>query len=216
MKPALVAQIGFAIVASISVYAFVVMAKDAEARRACVPLCATRPAYAARNRTAPDFELKDLEGRTVRLSDYRGKTIVLNFWTTTCQPCLEELPSIAELAKIVRHRKDLVVLTVATDAERSTIETALKSVLREAPPFAVLHDPELRVVRDRYGTTLYPETWVIDPEGVIRARFDGAKDWSDAVLLDLVDSLHKSTVCEATFEGGRASAAGEQICDDVM
>ena len=81
------------------------MARDAETRRACVPACAMRPNYAGRNRTAPDFELEDVKGGKVRLSEYRGKTVVLNFWTTTCQPCLEEMPSIAELAKVLEARR---------------------------------------------------------------------------------------------------------------
>src|SRR5688500_1699110 len=109
MKPAALLQTGFIVIAATAVYAFVSMARDSETRRACVPMCAMRPAYAARNRTAPDFALPDADGKQVRLSQFRGKTVVLNFWTTTCQPCLEEMPSLAEFAKVVAKRDDVVV-----------------------------------------------------------------------------------------------------------
>src|SRR4029079_13453119 len=103
MKPAALIQMAFIVLAGIAVYAFVSMAREAETRRACVPACAMHPNYAGRNRSAPDFELEDVNGGKVPLSDYRGKTVVLNFWTTTCQPCLEEMPSLAELAKVLKN-----------------------------------------------------------------------------------------------------------------
>lgn len=215
MKAAQVAQLGFVVLAAVAVYAFVATAKEAQGRRACLPLCAMQPNYAARNRTAPDFELRDLEGRSFRLSSFRGKTVVLNFWTTTCQPCLEEMPSLAEFTKIVANRKDIVVLTVATDAERHPIETALQTVLHERPPFPVLLDPELSVVGDRFGTHLFPETWIIDRDGVIRARFDGAREWSEPLVLDLIDSFRLAPACEAEFFEGRPSAKTGDICEEV-
>ena len=83
------------------------------------------------------------------------------------------------------------MLTVSTDTNREMARLgALKTLLHETkPPFPVLLDPESSVVRDKYGTTLFPETWIIDPKGVIRARFDGARDWSNAMVLDLIESI---------------------------
>src|SRR5262249_50514949 len=159
--------------------------------RACVPVCAMRPNYAGRNRLAPDFDLEAADGGRVRLSEFKGKTVVLNFWTTTCQPCLEEMPSLAELAKILKARRpsgfsklfgsdDAVVLTVSTDASKEVAMSALQTLLHEEkPPFKVLLDPESKVVGDKYGTRLFPETWIIDPQGVIRARFDGQRTWTE-------------------------------------
>src|SRR5438445_6902883 len=99
------------------------------------------------------------------------------------------MPSLADLAKVLKKRSDVAVLTVSTDAEKSTVETALASILREKAPFAVMLDPESDVVGAKYGTHLFPETWIVDPNGVIRARFDGARDWSNAMILDLIDSF---------------------------
>ncbi len=64
-----------------------------------------------------------MNGKRVALSSFRGKVVVLNFWTKTCNPCLEEMPSIAELAKIAQGRDDFVVLTVTTDEGRTPSAT---------------------------------------------------------------------------------------------
>jgi peroxiredoxin len=202
--------------AGFAVFAFISMARDAETRRACVPVCAMRPSYAGTNRLAPDFQLPAADGSKVRLSELRGKTVVLNFWTTTCQPCLEEMPSLADLARILSKRKDVVVLTISTDASKETAMSALQTLLREPkPPFTVLLDPESTVVHDKYGTSLYPETWIVDPSGVIRARFDGARDWSNAMVLDLIESFQRPIACGVEFESGRPRGAEAIICDEA-
>ena len=215
MKSATLVQVAFIFLAGLAVFAFVTMAKDAESRRACVPVCLMRPNYAGQNRLAPDFELTDGEGRKVHLSDYRGKTVVLNFWTTTCQPCLEEMPSLAELANILKARKNVALLTVSTDTSREVALSALKTLLHEEkPPFPVLLDPELEVVRDKYGTHLFPETWIIDPKGVIRARFDSARDWSQAMVLDLIESIERPTSCGIEIQAGVPSGPETAYCDE--
>ncbi|MGC4090547.1 MAG: hypothetical protein QM756_22295 [Polyangiaceae bacterium] len=71
------AQVGVIAFAAVGVYGFVATARDGETRRACSALCALKPNYAARNRLAPDFELPALSGGKLRLSAYRGKTVIL-------------------------------------------------------------------------------------------------------------------------------------------
>ena len=166
------AQIGFVVVASLLVYGFVAVAKEGEARRVCSAPCLLHPDYMAAERRAPNFALKDLRGTTWTLESLRGKVVVLNFWSKTCGPCLEEMPDLAELTKIVRDRTDVVVLAVSVDEGPDDVRPTLQTVLREEPPFAVLFDPDATVVTGKYGTHLYPETWLIDKGGVIRARFD--------------------------------------------
>ena len=72
------AQIVVIVLAIFGVYGFVATARDGETRRACTALCALKPDYAARNRSAPDFELPSTDGRSVRLSSFRGKTVILH------------------------------------------------------------------------------------------------------------------------------------------
>src|SRR5689334_19787267 len=176
MKPSTIAQLAFIVFAAVTVFCFIRAARNDQRQTSCSALCALGPVYAGRNRTAPDFELPDMNGKPVRLSSFRGKTVFLNFWTKTCAPCLQEMPALAELGRIAQSRKDIVVLTVSTDEGPDDVRDALKVALNGDPPFPVLFDPESKVVMDQYGTQLYPETWIIDPNGIIRARFDGARD----------------------------------------
>jgi len=202
--------------AALGVYSFVSTARDGETRRACTPLCAMRPDYAARNRLAPDFELPKLGGGTARLSSYRGKTVILNFWTKTCRPCLEEMPSIASLAKALAFHPDIALLTVTTDESAEDARETLKSVLGGAePPFTVMIDPEFKIVRDTFGTKLYPETWFIDPRGVIRARIDGGREWNAALTIDLARSFNDPVQCGVEYRERRPEGPFAGICGEL-
>jgi peroxiredoxin len=208
-------QTAFIAVAAFAVYSFVAAAKDGENRRVCASLCHLKPAYAARNRTAPDFELASLDGGKIRLSDYRGKTVVLNFWTKNCRPCLEEMPSLAQLASSLRGRSDVVVLAVSTDETVEDARSTLRSVLGTDAPFATVVDPESAVVAGKFGTKLYPETWIVDGKGIIRARFDGGRDWMSPLVHDLIDQLRHPLPCAVHIESGGPVPASPMTCDDV-
>jgi len=208
-------ELAFIGCAALGVYGFVTAAKDGETRRSCTSLCALRPDYAARNRLAPDFELPSIKGPKVRLSSYRGKVVILNFWTKTCRPCLEEMPSIADLAKALKAHPNVALVTVTTDDDAQDARDTLKSVLGGGePPFEVLVDSEASVVREKYGTKLFPETWFIDQQGVIRARFDGGRAWATPMTIDLAESLNNPLVCEVVFEGGKPRGPMASLCGE--
>ena len=75
----------------------------------------TEQHYMGDDRRAPDFALPTRDGGTWRLSQHRGKVIVLNFWSVTCQPCLEEMPSLVSLANILEDRDDIELVTINAD-----------------------------------------------------------------------------------------------------
>ncbi|HEX3854451.1 MAG TPA: TlpA disulfide reductase family protein [Polyangiaceae bacterium] len=202
--------------AAAGVYSFVSSARDGETRRACTPLCAMHPDYAARNRTAPDFELPKLGGGTAKLSSYRGKIVILNFWTKTCRPCLEEMPAIASLGKALAPHDDMVLLTISTDDTLDDARETLKSVLGGAePPFVVMIDPDSKVVAEKFGTKLYPETWFIDRSGVIRARVDGGRDWNAALTIDLARSFDDPIQCGVLYHEHQAQGPFAGICGEI-
>lgn len=215
MKWTQFAQLVFALIAAIAVYAFVTTAKDGERRRVCTPLCALAPRYAARNRLSPDFELTSTDGRRVKLSDFRGKVVILNFWTKNCNPCLQEMPQLADLAKILREHKGIVLVTVSTDDSAGDVKNTLKSVVGADVPFLTLVDPDADVVNGRFGTKLYPETWFIDPNGVIRARVDGARKWATALTVDYAESLKSPIACTVEFSQGAPVGPMAGICEDI-
>jgi peroxiredoxin len=207
-------QMLFVGVAALGVYLFVHAAKDGETRRICAPLCSLGPDYAARNRTAPNFELPNLDGSRVKLSDYRGKVVVLNFWTKTCKPCLEEMPSLNEFAKLMVGRDDVVLVTINTDGSAADAQSTLQSVLGSAVNFTTLSDPDSAVVAGKFGTKLYPETWIIDPNGVIRARLDGPRDWLGVapLVLQFVGTLNEPLSCDVQFNKREPTGS---VCDDI-
>lgn len=111
--------------------------------------------------SAPDFELTDLDGKRVRLSDFRGKPVVLNFWATWCPPCRQELPIFQDLHQ---RRGDAFVLLAVSEGESQ--QDVLAFVHEYGYTFRVLLDPQLSVGR-AYDARGIPKTFVIDPDGVI-------------------------------------------------
>jgi len=208
------AQLAYVALCALFVYGFVSVTREGELRRLCSAPCFLSPDYLAADRRAPSFSLQDLHGKTVSLDGLRGKVVLLNFWTKTCGPCLEEMPELAELAKILQPRSDVAVVTVTVDEGPADVEPTLQTVLREPPPFAVLFDPDSQIVGAKYGTHLFPETWLIDKRGVIRARFDGAKDWSNPLVIDFIDAIARGDSCAARIDGKKPAQAGG-ICSEM-
>jgi cytochrome c biogenesis protein CcmG, thiol:disulfide interchange protein DsbE len=132
---------------------------------------------------APDFTVRDSD-RTVRLSQLRGQVVVLNFWATWCPPCVEELPSLVLMQQRMKS-KGVTVLAVSVDADESNYRRFLKD-----------HDVNLLSVRDPdqkssglYGTFKFPETYIVDRNGVVRRKFIGAVDWTEPEVIDFLGKL---------------------------
>ena len=140
------------------------------------------PHYLGASLFAPDFALPEQSGGEWKLSDQRGKVVVMNFWTVTCRPCIQEMPTIELLANITQDWSDVEVVAVSTDRTWAEVE----AIIPQRSKITSLLDTEREVVTDAFGTKLFPETWIIDKNGVVRLRFDGAFDWSSPVALDLI------------------------------
>ena len=210
-----IAQIAFVLVASLFVYGFVAVSREGETRRVCTVPCLLHPDYMAADRRAPDFALKDMRGDTVTLDSLRGKVVVLNFWSKTCGPCLEEMPDLAELTKILHDRPEVAVIAVSVDEGPDDVRPTLQTVLREDPPFRILFDPDSKVVGNKFGTHLYPETWFIDKHGLIRARFDGARQWNTSLMINYVDALVRGDYCAVKIDGPDLGGAAAKMCEEM-
>lgn len=118
---------------------------------------------------APDFTLPSLDGRTVKLSEFRGKAVVLNFWATWCPPCKEEMPWFADLQK--RYGNDgLVVIGVAMDDSSPASIAKFASQLGVNYPVLLGTDQ----VSDDYGDVQYlPTTFYIARDGTIMDKVTG-------------------------------------------
>ena len=125
---------------------------------------------------APDFLVHTLDGRDVRLSDYRGHVVFLNFWATWCGPCKVEMPAMETLYREYRP-KGFAVLAVSTDAEGGAVTAPFRDALGLS--FTIGHDPEMTVGR-LYGVRTLPLTFLIGRDGVITHQIFGARDWGNA------------------------------------
>ena len=133
---------------------------------------------------APGFALPRLDGTTVRLEDLRGKVVLLNFWATWCKPCEDEMPAMQRLYEGLAGA-DFEMLAVSVDEKRAPVEAFQK---RLGLGFPILHDPARRV-SEAYQTYRYPESYLIDRDGRILARYIGPRDWDAAVYRDRIRRL---------------------------
>ncbi|PZN06264.1 MAG: alkyl hydroperoxide reductase [Bacillota bacterium] len=134
-----------------------------------VPAQEPSPSVIAVGTPAPDFELQDVTGRTVRLSDYRGKVVFLNFWATWCPPCREEMPEIQRL--VDKGVPDLVVLGVNTSDPATPAE--VKAFMeRNGFTWRVPYDAGSRVARI-YRVVYLPTSYFIGPDGIVWAKYIG-------------------------------------------
>ena len=134
----------------------------------------------------PEFEFTDLEGDTHRLSDWKGKVVLLNFWATWCAPCREEMPSLDALQK-AKGGEDFEVLTVASGRNTAA---AINRFFQESgvTGLPTLTDPQMALAR-AFGVMAMPVTILIDAEGNEVARMTGDADWSSPAALALVDQM---------------------------
>jgi peroxiredoxin len=134
---------------------------------------------------APDFTLPDLDGSTHRLSDYRGKVVLLNLWTTWCPPCRMEMPAMERLHRRMRAR-DFVLLAVSEDEGGKDAVAPFVGEL--GLTFPVLLDPDARL-SPRYGVTGYPETFIIDRDGKVVQHTIGPADWDSEDIAAYLTAL---------------------------
>jgi cytochrome c biogenesis protein CcmG, thiol:disulfide interchange protein DsbE len=132
---------------------------------------------------APDFTLKDSD-RTVSLNQLRGQVVVLNFWATWCAPCVEEIPSLVNMSQKLKP-KGVTVLGVSVDADGDAYHRFLKD---HGVSFMTVRDADQKS-NDLYGTFKFPETYIIDRNGVVRRKFIGPVDWNSPEVMDFLNKL---------------------------
>jgi cytochrome c biogenesis protein CcmG, thiol:disulfide interchange protein DsbE len=148
---------------------------------ALLPACDRGAHPAQTGQVAPDFTVSD--GTTsIHLANYRGRVVLLNFWATWCEPCIVEMPSLLDLH---HDQPDLAVLAVSIDEDPDAYS---HFIARRHVDLTTVRDPGQTAAK-LYHSEAWPETYVIDRQGVIRRKFIGAQDWSSPEVRAYLKSL---------------------------
>jgi peroxiredoxin len=132
---------------------------------------------------APDFTVQDMEGRSLSLHQLKGKAVLLNFWSTTCFPCLMEIPSLAKLHQLMAG-KPFQIMAITADSKES-----VSDFLKENPiDLPIFLDPDHQA-HDQFGVYAFPESYIVGPDGKVANRVIGAADWSDSSVLAYFNQL---------------------------
>lgn len=126
------------------------------------------------DKVAPDFTVSD-GASTVHLASYRGQVVLLNFWASWCMPCLEELPSLLALH---HEQPNLVILAVSVDEDPDAYS---RFMARHHMDLISVRDPNESAAR-LYHTDMWPETYLIDRNGIIRRKFVGPQEWTSPAI----------------------------------
>ncbi|HVA58385.1 MAG TPA: TlpA disulfide reductase family protein [Gemmatimonadaceae bacterium] len=148
---------------------------------------------------APPFSAQTIDGthQTKRLADYAGHVVILNVWATWCGPCKAEMPTLERLQEMYGSRGlKIVAVSIDETASDDSIRTYARNM---GLTFEILHDPQYRIEQS-YQVVGYPESYVIDGNGVIRKVWLGAADWTSQGNIALVRQL--------LGLGGSASSTG--------
>lgn len=132
---------------------------------------------------AKDFSVQDSDGQ-VSLNQFRGQVVVLNFWATWCPPCDQELPSLMDMQNQMRAR-GVVVVGVSIDVDGVAYHRYLK---QRNVNFVTVRDPEQKVA-GMYGTSGWPESYIIDRQGVLRRKIVGPINWDSPEVMQFLSKL---------------------------
>ncbi len=140
-----------------------------------------------RSIAAPEFMLKNLTGDTVRLEQFRGDYILLNFWATWCPPCVKEMPS---MERLQQHFKGKGIQIVAVSLDKDQEEKVAIFAAKLNLTFPILLDPD-GIASGPYGANALPSTFILDPEGQVVAAAKGERDWYGDEAISYFDELLK-------------------------
>lgn len=132
---------------------------------------------------AKDFTVHDSDHQ-VSLNQFHGQVVIVNFWATWCPPCTQELPSLMDMQDQLRSR-GVVVLGVSIDIDDDAYHRFIK---QRSVNFVTVRDPK-QTVAAMYGTTGWPESYIIDRQGVLRRKIVGPINWDSPEVMQFLTKM---------------------------
>ncbi len=139
----------------------------------------------AKGDRAPAFSLPSLDGKQVSLSDHRGKVVMVHFWATWCPPCVDEIPLLEQLYRTF-YGKDFVLLAISVDEGGAVVVGDFMKKNKLSMPVLLNAD---RSIAGLYGTIKFPETYILDREGIVRVKAIGPQNWMDPVSIQNIQAM---------------------------
>ncbi len=134
----------------------------------------------------PDFELPRTDGSKFSLSEVRGKVVIVNFWASWCNPCVQEFPSFIELIK--RFNGEVVLVAISTDEVREDMDIFLKAFGLPKTNIHMLWDKD-RAIADRYGVGKIPESFLVARDGKLLRKVAGIDNWATPEAIAFFENL---------------------------
>ena len=146
-----------------------------------------KPVVPAENQPAPDVQVSNLNGSSLKLSDLKGKVVMLNFWATWCPPCREEIPSFISLSKKMENRPFQLVAVSIDEGGKPAVESFFQTSGFNLPAYT---DPDNKAAKT-YGITGVPETFIINKSGIIVKKVIGPLTWDSPEIVAFLEELMK-------------------------
>ena len=138
------------------------------------------------NPDAPEFNLEDQDGNFLKMSDYKGKVVIVNFWATWCPPCRKEMPSMQRAWEILKKENiEMLAINVGEDGDQIFSFTAEYPV-----QFPLIMDKDSSVVR-QWKVRGLPTTYIVNPAGKIVYQAIGDREWDSDEIMNQIRNLKK-------------------------
>ncbi len=134
---------------------------------------------------AKDLVLFKVNKESIKLSEWKGRTVLVNIWASWCPPCVEEMPSLIEFAKIAKKELNLDIIAVSMDDEWQDVENLFKKMklgnIKDSP-LIIVRDENVMVTKE-YGVNKFPETFLINKDFKVQRKFIGSQNWTSPQML---------------------------------
>ena len=136
----------------------------------------------------PDFALPNLGGKTIHLSDFNGRSVIVNFWASWCAPCVKEFPSLKRLVEKLDGK--LIVIAISADNQRADLESFLEAFGKTPDGFIVVWDKD-RKISAEYGSESFPESYILSPDHRLVRKVAGVEQWDSPNAMDFFKGFVK-------------------------